>query len=75
MYLYYCKLTELLLFLITIRINCYLFSQKRSIFDVCLILAPSSYNSVKCDIKSLSEMVDNTDTFKASEAYELFTQV
>ena len=61
----------MLLFLATIRSSWWLFSQKCSILDVLLVLAPSSYNTVKCDIKSLSEMVGNTDAFKVSETENL----
>ena len=51
-----------------------LFGKKRFILDVWLVLAPSSYNTVKCDIKPLSEMAGNTHGLKLSEAYELLTQ-
>ena len=62
----------MLLFLITIR-NDYFY--KKLLYLRCwLVLASSSYNTVKCDIKSLSDMVGNADAFKVSEAYELFTQ-
>ena len=50
------------------------FCKKHFILDVWLVLAPSSYNTVKCDIKPLSEMVGNTHGFKLSGAYELLTQ-
>ena len=47
------------------------FRKKCSILDVSLVLASCSYNDEKCEIKSLSKMVSNTDAFKVSEAENL----